>query len=156
MDPAGAYVSFEARIVPLRWGENTYTILPLPAAVMDALGGARRVEGEIGEHPVNMGVARADPAVLEGPFLYTGKAFLAEAGIAPSETVEVRLRPADPDAVEMPEGLEAAIRAAGLTAAWEALTPGRRRALAHPVRAAKRAETRARRIAALISDLAGR
>lgn len=146
-------VSFEACIVPLRWGENTYTILPLPPEVVAALGGAKRVEGEIGEHPVNMGVARADPAVLEGPFLYTGKAFLQAAGIGPGDPVEVRLRPADPNAVEMPEGLEAAIRAAGLTEAWEALTPGKRRALAHPVGTAKRAETRERRVAALLSGL---
>ena len=154
MGPAGGYASFEARIVPLRWGEATYTILPLPTEVMEALGHPKRVEGEIGEHPVNMGVARADPAVLEGPFLYAGKAFLAEAGIEPGEAVEVRLRPADPDAVEMPEGLEAVIRGAGLLEAWEALSPGKRRGLVHPVRTAKRAETRERRVAALLAALA--
>tara|TARA_R110002072_G_scaffold14284_1_gene59538 strand:- start:362 stop:565 length:204 start_codon:yes stop_codon:yes gene_type:complete len=35
------------------------------------------------------------------------------------------------------------------TAAWEALTPGKRRGLLHPISSAKRAETRAKRIANL-------
>ena len=121
--------------------------------MLEALGRPARVEGEIAEHPVNMGVARAD--VIADAFLYTGKAFLAEAGIEPGETVEVRLRAGDPGHVEMPEGLAAAIRAAGLTAQWEALTPGRRRGLVHPIASAKRAETRARRVEALLAELRG-
>ena len=121
--------------------------------MLEALDRPSRVEGEIGEHPVNMGVARAD--VIPDAFLYTGKAFLREAGIEPGETVEVRLRAADPDAVEMPEGLDAAIRAAGLISEWKALTPGKRRGLVHPVARAKRAETRTRRIEALLAGLRG-
>lgn len=145
------WVAFEGRIEPLEWGRNTYTILRLPSEVMAALGPAKRVEGEIGNHPVDMGVARAD--VIADPFLYTGKAFLRAAGIEPGETVDVRLRPADPDAVEVPSDVAAAIRTAGRMASWEATTPGRRRAALHDVARAKRPETRARRIAALVAGL---
>ena len=102
---------------------------------------------------MNLGIARADPDLLEGPFLWTGKAFLKAAGIEPGERLEVRLRPADPDHVEMPEDVAAALRASGRTAAWEALTPGRRRGLLAPVAQAKRPETRATRIAKLVAGL---
>ncbi|MGR3542511.1 MAG: YdeI/OmpD-associated family protein [Hasllibacter sp.] len=147
------HVAFEGRIVPLRWGRSIYTILPLPPEVAAALGPATRVEGEIGEHPVNLGVARADPAVREGPFLWTGKAFPKAVGIAPGERLEVRLRPADPDRVELPEDVTAALCAAGRMGDWDALTPGRRRGLLAPVARAVRPATRAARIARLVAAL---
>ena len=145
------WVAFEAAIVPVEWGRATYTVLPLPDAAMDALGHPARVEGEVAEHPVNLSPQRAP--VLEGAFLWAGKAFLSAAGIAPGEVVEVRLRAADPDAVKVPPDLAAALRAAGRTDAWEAATPGARRGWLHPVLSAKRPETRARRIAALVAAL---
>lgn len=145
------WTTFEGRIEPLEWGRNTYTILCLPAEVVEALGRPRRVEGEIADHPIEAGVARAD--VIADAFLYIGKNFLAAAGIEPGEAVEARLRTADPDRVEVPADVAAAIRAVGRTAAWEALTAGRRRGLLHTVATARRAQTRARRIAALLAAL---
>ncbi|WP_050529624.1 YdeI/OmpD-associated family protein [Pseudaestuariivita atlantica] len=145
------YVTFTARIVPMEWGDSTYTVLPLPDDVRAALGPAKRVEGEINEHPVNLAVTRAP--VLDMPFLWTGKSLLDEIGIAPGDEVEVRLRPADPDAVDVPRDVTLALRSAGVTDAWDALTPGKRRGLLHTVKTAKRAETRARRIHALIAQL---
>jgi len=145
------YVAFEGAVEPLEWGRAVYTILPLPSAVVAALGGAKRVEGEINEHPVNLGIARAD--VVEGAFPWTGKAFLKDAGIEVGKPLEVRLKPAPADLVEMPGDLEAALCAHDLTGPWEALTPGKRRGLIHPVQRAKRPETRAKRIAALLADL---
>nr|WP_238941552.1 YdeI/OmpD-associated family protein [Jannaschia sp. Os4] len=118
---------------------------------MAALGEPRRVEGEIADHPVNLAPTRAP--VRDGAFLWTGKALLAEIGIAPGEVVEVRLRPADPSEVEVPDDVAAALRAADRTAAWEATTPGRRRGMLQAVATAKRAETRAKRIAALVAGL---
>ncbi|MEM9798472.1 MAG: YdeI/OmpD-associated family protein [Pseudomonadota bacterium] len=145
------YVTFEGRIEPLEWGRSTYTILRLPADVMAALGSTKRVEGEIADHPVNLAPAKAD--VIDDAFLWTGKAFLDAAGLAPGDAVEVRLRPTDPDAVDVPDDVSASLRAAGRSAAWAALTPGKKRAALHQVATAKRAETRARRIAQLIADL---
>ena len=55
---------------------------------------------------------------------------------------------------QTPDDVAAALRAAGMTSGWEALTPGRRRGLLYQVATAKRAETRARRIATLVAGLA--
>ncbi|NJK89267.1 MAG: Tn3 family transposase [Myxococcales bacterium] len=40
------YVSFEARILPMTWGDKVYTIVSLPEAVVAAACATRRVEGE--------------------------------------------------------------------------------------------------------------
>ncbi|MEM7491129.1 MAG: YdeI/OmpD-associated family protein [Pseudomonadota bacterium] len=146
-----SFVTFEGRIEPLEWGRATYTILRLPDDVVAALGNPKRVEGEVGDHPVNLGLARAD--VVEGVFLWTGKAFLNAADLMPGEVLEVRLRPADPEGVDVPADVSAALRTAGRMADWQALTPGRRRGLLHAVTTAKRPETRTRRIAKLISEI---
>lgn len=146
-----SWVTFDAAIEPLEWGRNTYTILRLPPEIVAALGNAKRVEGEIGEHPVNLAITRAP--VLDDAFLWAGKTFLDAAGIAPGEIVEIRLRPADPDAVDTPPDLLAALRAAERLGDWQALTPGKRRGLIYTIESAKRAGTRAKRIAAIVAAL---
>lgn len=149
------YITFEGRVVPMIWGESTYTVLPLPAAVTAALTaqGARRVEGEINDHPVNLSLTKAP--VIDGTFLWAGKTLLEACDIAPGERVAVRLRKADPAEVEVPEDVTLALRQAEATAAWEALTPGKQRGLLHQVTTAKRAKTRAKRIAKLLIEVAG-
>lgn len=147
------YVSFEGAVEPLEWGRATYTILRLPPDVAAALDGAKRVEGEINEHPVNLAPTRAP--VVEGLFLWAGQSLLDRAGILPGERVEVRLRPAPDDRVDVPDDVAAAIRGGGAQAAWDALTPGRQRGLLYQVGTAKAAATRARRIAALVAGLSG-
>ncbi|MEM9788147.1 MAG: YdeI/OmpD-associated family protein [Pseudomonadota bacterium] len=145
------YLSFEGQVVPMEWGKSVYTVLPLPDDIAKALqaDGARRVEGEINDHPVNLALTTAP--VIDQVFLWTGKSLLQEIGIAPGEPVDVRLRKAD-DSVETPEDVMLALRQADATAKWEALTPGKKRGLLHGVNTAKRAETRAKRIAKLIAD----
>jgi uncharacterized protein YdeI (YjbR/CyaY-like superfamily) len=61
--------------------------------------------------------------------------------------------PPTPIAVEVPDDVAAAIRAGGRQAAWDALTPGKRRGLLYQVATAKTAPTRAKRIAALVAGL---
>lgn len=136
------------------WGKSTYTILPIPDEISSALmaAGVKRVEGEIGDVPVNLALTKAP--VIDQVFVYTGKTFLRDSGIAPGEEIEVRLRPAPERLVETPEDLVLALRQADKTAAWAALTPGKKRGLIHTVNTAKRAETRAKRIAKLLTDLA--
>lgn len=133
------------------WGDSTYTILRLPPDVLSAIGPAKRVEGEIHEHPVNLAVTRAP--VIPDAFVYTGKSLLRDIGITPGDTVEVRLRAADPAQVDVPRDVMLALRSAGRVEMWDSLTPGKRRGLLHRVNTAKKAETRARRITALIADL---
>jgi uncharacterized protein YdeI (YjbR/CyaY-like superfamily) len=65
----------------------------------------------------------------------------------------VRLRAAPDDHVETPPDLEAALRQADLTAAWGALTPGKRRGLLYQIDTAKTEPTRTKRFNALIESL---
>ncbi len=145
------YVTFDARVEPMVWGKSTYTILRVPDHIVDALGKTRRVEGEVNDHPINLAITRAP--VIDSAFLWAGKAFLAETGLEPGEITEVRLRPAPDDLVEVPPDVTDALRSAGATEVWEALTPGKRRGLLHQVTSAKRAETRVKRISALVASL---
>ena len=147
------YIAFTGRIETLDWGRSTYTIVRLPAEVAERLAaeGARRVEGEINEHPVNLAPTRAP--VIEDTFLWTGKSLLDRIGLAPGDAVEVRLRKAPDDEVEVPEDLAAALRAAGATHLWEALTPGRRRGMIYQIGTAKSQATRDRRIAKLLGEI---
>jgi hypothetical protein len=145
------WVTFEGRVVPVTWGRSTYTILPLPAAVVSAIGPTRRVEGEIAEHPVNLALSRAP--VVDGPFLWTGQSLLDRIGIAPGQPVEIRLRPAPDDRVDLDPDIEAALRASGALAQWEAMTAGKRRGLLYQIATAKTEPTRAKRIRQLVESL---
>ena len=146
------WLAFEARIEPMEWGKNTFTIVRLPDDVIEALpAGTKRIEGEFGDFPVNLALTKA-PAV-DGTFVYAGKTVLRDSGLQPGEVFDARIRPADPSQVDTPDDVAAALRAADRSADWAALTPGKQRGLLHLVNTAKRAETRAKRIAKLISEL---
>ena len=145
------WVSFEAVVEPVVWGKATYTLLHLPDEAVAALGPAKRVEGEINEHWVNLALSRAP--VVEGVFLWAGQSLLDRLGIVPGEMLEVRLRPAPDDQVDTPEDVAAALRAARMTAEWEALTAGKRRGMLYQIGTAKTAPTRAKRIDAMIQGL---
>ena len=148
-----SYFEFEGRIVPMEWGTSVYTVLPLPDHISKALSaeGAKRVEGEINDHPVNLALTKAP--VMDATFLYTGKSVLKAIDATPGQTLFVRLRKADPDHVDVPTDVVNAVRSAELTVVWQKLTPGRKRGLLHSVATAKRAETRARRIASLLDEI---
>ena len=147
------YIAFDGRIETLAWGASTYTILRLPDEVAARLAaeGAKRVEGEINEFPVNLAPTKAP--VIEATFLWTGKSLLDRIGLAPGDAVEVRLRKAPDDEVDTPDDLSFALRAAGASHLWEALTPGRRRGMIYQIGTAKTQATRDRRIAKLIGEL---
>jgi hypothetical protein len=147
------YVEFTGRIETLDWGKAVYTILRLPEEVAARLAAdrARRVEGEINEYPVNLALTRAPE--LDDTFLWTGKSLLDRIGISPGAEVDVRLRKAPDDEVETPGDVASALRAAGASHLWDALTPGRRRGLLYRIGTAKTQGTRDKRIAKLIGDL---
>jgi hypothetical protein len=145
------WVTFEASVEPLIWGRSTYTILRLPDDAVKALGPCRRVEGEIAEHPVNLALSRAP--VVEGLFLWAGQSLLDRIGVTPGEPVEVRLRPAPDDRVDLDPDIEAAFRSGGVLQQWETLTPGKRRGLLYQVATAKTDQTRRARIAKLVGTL---
>ncbi len=147
------YCDFEAPIVPMEWGKNSYTILIVPKDVLCQLGQTRRVEGEILDHPINMALTKSPAA--DGTFLYISKALIKALAIEPGQRVAVRLRPVDAGLVETPSDVTGALTAQGILATWQGLTAGRRRALLHHIDTAKRAETRAKRISHLVAELKG-
>jgi Bacteriocin-protection, YdeI or OmpD-Associated len=143
---------FEGRVTPMPWGRAVYSVLPLPDAIVVALGATRRVEGEINDQPVNLAITRAP--VVPFAFLWAGQSLLDRIGITPGDPLEVRLRPAPDDQVEMPPDVASALSSAIAWPLWEGLSPGRKRGELYRIETAKRAETRAKRIAALVRTLA--
>jgi Bacteriocin-protection, YdeI or OmpD-Associated/Domain of unknown function (DUF1905) len=144
------YLAFEGRVEPMVWGTATYTILRLPDDVVMTLGATKRVEGEINDHPVNLALTTSP--MLDGVFLWAGQSLLDRVGITPGERVEVRLRPAPDDRVDVPDDVTHALR--GVMETWNALTPGKRRGLLYQIDTAKTAPTRTKRIAKLVESLA--
>lgn len=147
------WLTFEGTIIPMEWGKSVYTVLPIPTGVMETLNrqSARRVDVELNDVPFNMALTKA-PA-LDKTFIYTGKSVLRQADIAPGDVVDVRMKKADPAAVETPADVAHSLSAHGLTSTWVALTPGKRRGHLHRIEIAKRPETRAKRIAALVETV---
>ena len=96
-------------------------------------------------------ILRLPPSVVV--FRWAGKSLLDRIGNLPGEVVEIRLRPAPPDAMETPDDVTAALLHSGLTEAWQALTAGKRRGLLYQIETAKRPDIRARRIAALMLEM---
>lgn len=147
------YITFDAIVRPMPWGDKVYTIIALPADVLDALGPTKRVEGEINDHPVNLAISKAPADVIDMPFLWAGKSLLTRVGVEPGDRFEARLRPAPDDAVDVPNDVINALRSGGAVEVWEALSPGKKRAHLYQIDTAKRAETRAKRITKLVTEL---
>ncbi len=135
-------IHFEAVIVRLG-GWSTGVVVPpevlerLPLEEQPRL----RVEGEVNGHPYEGALHHAGGE----RFVMLPKRWLRASGVREGQFVEVEIRPADPNRVDVPEELDRAIREAGLTEAWAELTPGTRRSMAYHVTSAKRSETRERR-----------
>lgn len=98
---------------------------------------------------------RSTVAIMRGEtFVPLRRSHREAARLAEGETVDVTLTlDTTPRTVELPDDLSAAIEAAGVRAAWDALSHSHRREHAEAVEGAKRPETRARRIATLVAAL---
>ncbi len=135
-----------------------YNVLFLPGEVATDLPFDRhaqlRVEGEIGDVPM----AGAFISAGDGRwYVIVSPQVLKDGGLTVGDMVEMRFRIADQEAVDVPAELASALRRdPAAAAAWDALTTGRRRALAYHVATAKAAATRTRRIAAILCAIAGR
>ena len=149
------WIEFEGRVAPMVWGKNTYTILPIPPDVIDqlALGGGKRVELEINDQSFELSLTKAP--VLAETFVYTGKRILTATAVTPGELLSLRIRGSDPNKVDLSDDVRAMLIAGEVLAAWEALSPGKRRGLLHPIQTAKRPETRRARIQHLCAYLGG-
>lgn len=133
-------------------GNNTG--IEVPPEVVEALGGGKRAAVAV---TVNGFSYRSTLAVMGGrhliPFSSDKR---AASGIAGGDEITVDLElDAAPRTVEIPDDLAAALEAAGERAAFDALAPSVRKAHVTRVETAKAAETRTRRIEAIVSGLGG-
>lgn len=133
-------------------GNNTgIEVLP---EVVEALGGGRRPPVVV---TVNGYVYRSTVAVMGGraliPFSSDRR---RETGLAGGDPIEVTLEhDTAPRVVEVPADLADALDAAGARAAFDALSPSARKAHVTAVEGAKAAETRSRRVAAVVDKVDG-
>lgn len=131
------------------------TAIDLTDAQVEELGGGKRaaVVVDIGGR-----TARVRLGVMDGRnVIGLSKAVRAQLGVDIGDEVDatISLDTAERE-VDVPDDLAAALdAAAGVRAAFEALSYSRRKELARGVAEAKRPETRERRIAAVVADLTG-
>ena len=99
---------------------------------------------------------RSTIAIMSGAtFVPLRRSHREAAGVAQGDTVEVTLTlDTAPREVDLPADAAAALDAASLRPTWDALSYTRRREHAEAIMGAKRPDTRARRVAALLADLA--
>ena len=134
----------------LSMGNNTG--IEVPAEVLEALGGGKRPAVNV---TVNGFEYRTTAGVMAGrtmlPFSSDKR---AATGIKGGDrlVVDVTLDTA-PRTVELPDDLSAALAAAGLREKFDALSPSARKAHVTSIESAKAAETRARRVEAVVTKL---
>ena len=134
-------------------GNNTG--IEVPPEVIEALGAGRKP-------PVNVTVNgysyRSTVAVMGGRYMISFSSDKrAATGIQGGDPITVDLEvDTAPRTVEVPDDLAAALAAApGAREAFDALAPSARKAHVTNVESAKTAETRERRIAAIVAKLGG-
>ena len=130
------------------------TAIELTDAQVDELGGGKRaaVVVDIGDR-----TARVRLAVMDGRnVIGLSKAVRTQLGVDIGDEVDatIDLDTAERE-VEVPDDLATALTDAGARAAFEGLSYSRRKEIARSVAEAKRPETRERRIAAAVAELAG-
>ena len=144
----------KATYTTIVWADGNNTGLEVPADVIATLGTSKRP-------PVIVSLAgysyRSTVAVMGGDFMLPlSKANREVAGVQGGDQVEVTLElDLAPRTVELPDDLAAALEArSGARAAFDAAAPSMRKEYVRQVESAKVAETRARRIAAIVEKLA--
>ena len=127
--------------------------LPVPGDVRAIFGRARPpVEVVVNGHRY-----RSTVAVMAGEaFVPFRASHRAAAGVGPGDEVAVALTlDTAPRTVTAPADLAAALAAADVQAAWDALALSQQREWAEAIEGARKPETRARRVAACVAKLAG-
>jgi hypothetical protein len=119
--------------------------LPKPARPL-------RIDGEIADLPV---AGAWMPAGDGRRYFMVSPRILRAAELHVGQSVEMRFRLDDPNRVDVPDALTAALaRSDAARVAFEAMTPGRRRALCHYVAEARTVPTEIRRIADVLAFIA--
>lgn len=146
---------FDALIEHHDVGTYRYTVVFLPDEIARSLPfdvhPRLRISGELDGHPFT----GAWQPVKGRRYLMLGKPLLKTTGLSVDCFATVRFRVEPQDEVEVPPALVTAIREeATASTRWDALTPGKQRALAHRVLSAKTPATTERRIGEVVSWLA--
>ncbi len=141
------YFRFRGEIVDLPIGRYHYTVIYLPEKIaqeMVSIGKPKvRMEGELNGEPLT-GAWQLSRGKW---FLMLSKSVLKNAELILGDTAQLEFRVSDQNEVVTPlELLEAIQSNRRYKVAWEKLTVGNRRALAHRVLSAKTESTRLRRI----------
>ncbi len=137
----------------LQMGNNTG--IEVPEEVVTALGAGKRPAVVVN---VNGFEYRSTVAVMGGRFLLPFSAERRwESGISGGDAIDVELTlDTAPRTVEVPDDLRSALDGSpAALAAWEKLSPSARKAHVTAVLGAKAADTRARRIAGIVTKLGG-
>ncbi|MGF1451826.1 MAG: YdeI/OmpD-associated family protein [Opitutales bacterium] len=145
---------FNGRIARHDFGRFAYTVMYLPAEMEPELPFARfprlRVDAMIDGIPFH----DAWQPYSGRRFLILSKAVLRRGRWEFGDPVTVRFCVVDQNAVEVPVELQLALdRSEGARRFREALTPGKRRGLAHRVSSAKTEATRLKRVAEVLESL---
>jgi len=136
----------------IRTAGKTATGIAVPEDVVTTLGKGKKP-------PVSVTVAgysyRTTVAVMGGEFLVPLSAeHRTAAGVAGGDTVDVDIElDTEPRVTEVPDDLAAALAAAKVREAFDALAPSRRKEWVRSVEEAKAAETRQRRIDKAVASL---
>ena len=146
---------FEGVVDTLDYEKYLYSVIYLPAEIAAQLPLAvhprLRVEGEINDYPFSGAFIPSS----QGHHLILGSARLKAMGLKVGMPVE-RFNIADQDGVDVPEELLGALFAdRAAQQAWDALTPGKQRGLAHFVGSAKTEATREKRAMEIALGLTG-
>ncbi|KZE88648.1 YdeI/OmpD-associated family protein [Microbacterium sp. TNHR37B] len=133
-------------------GNNTG--IEVPPEVVEALGGGKRAAVVV---YVNGFEYRSTIGVMGGRFLIPFSSDKrAASGIAGGDAITVDLElDTAPRTVEVPTDLAEALDRAGVRSAFDGLSPSARKAHVTNVESAKAAETRARRVEAIVGTLGG-
>ena len=132
-------------------GNNTG--IDVPPAVLEQLGGGKRPLVNV---TMNDNYAyRSAIAPMAGRYLIAFSSDKrAATGLTGGETITVELTlDTEPRTVELPDDLAAALAAADVRDAFDRLAPSRQKAHVTSVEGAKAADTRARRVSAVVDAL---
>jgi hypothetical protein len=136
----------------LELARKTATGIEVPTEVVEALGGGKRaaVTVTLGDY-----VYRTTLASMGGRFLIpVASEHRTAAGLTAGDTVVVTLElDTAPRTVEVPDDLASALDGAGVREAFDALSPSARKAHVTSVTGTRVEETRARRVAKVVSSL---
>lgn len=131
-------------------GNNTG--IPVPAEVLEKLGAGKRPAVKV---TVNGYSYRSTVAGMGGQSLIPfSSAHRQASGLVGGQKVEVTLElDTAPRTVELPKDLAAALKKAGVQAAYEASAPSMKKEYVRQVESAKAEDTRQRRIAKIVETL---